>query len=156
MKTLEITAKIQVCCYEELQTAEKNLIIQAKEAVKRAYAPYSNFRVGAAVLLENGEIITSNNQENEAYPSGICAERAVLFYACSLRPDVKIKALAVAAFTDGQYTAAPVSPCGGCRQVMLETEKRFNAPLRLLLSGEKEVYIIERSSELLPYSFRLV
>lgn len=155
MKILDISTKIQVCSYDELQTAEKNLINSAKEAAKRAYAPYSNFRVGAAVLLENGEIITGNNQENEAYPSGMCAERVALFYASSAYPDIKISALAVAAFSDGHYTTLPVSPCGGCRQVMLETEKRLNAPIRMLLSGEKEVYIIERSSELLPYSFRL-
>ena len=100
------------------------LVNQSREAAKRAYAPYSKFQVGAAVLLENGEIITGTNQENAAYPSGLCAERVAVFYANSKYPDVPVIAIAVTAFTNNKFVQTPIPPCGSCRQVLTETETK--------------------------------
>ena len=116
MKQINLTTKISVYTYDECSEIEKSLIDAAKEATSNAYVPYSHFHVGAALLLENGEIITGNNQENAAYPSGLCAERTAVFYANAQYPDQKIEAMAVAAFYNGQFTTDLVSPCGSCRQ----------------------------------------
>ncbi|MDR1168754.1 MAG: cytidine deaminase [Heliobacteriaceae bacterium] len=153
MKNLNISTKISVCSYEELNPGEKLLIDQAKEAALRAYAPYSGFHVGASVLLANNEIITGNNQENAAYPSGLCAERTALFYANSRFSDEAVVAVAVAAYTKDDFTDEPVTPCGACRQVILETQNRYKHPVRILLYGKKTVYLIEKISDLLPLSF---
>ena len=153
MKILNITAKIQICDYNELLPEEKNLIDCAKEACSRAYAPYSQFRVGAAVSLANGEIVTGNNQENVAFPSGLCAERTTLFYANSQYPDQAVLSLAIAAFTQGDFIDRPISPCGACRQVILETEMRYKRPIRIFLYGKNETYIIEGINDLLPLAF---
>ena len=153
MKNFNITAKIQICSYDELHWDEKNLIDCAKDACSRAYAPYSQFQVGAAVLLANGEIITGNNQENVAFPSGLCAERTALFYANSQYPEQAVKSLAVAAYTQGDFINKPISPCGACRQVILETEIRFKSPVRIFLYGKSEIYIIEGINDLLPLAF---
>jgi cytidine deaminase len=153
MKYLKITAKIRICNYEELSSEEKNIVDHAKEATFRAYAPYSGFRVGAAALLENGKIITGNNQENVAFPSGLCAERTTLFYAHSQYPDEAVRALAIAAYTEGDFLDRPISPCGACRQVMLETEMRFNHPVKVILYGKKEIFIVENIKDLLPLAF---
>ena len=153
MKDLIITAKIQVFDYNELNLLEKNLIDAAKEAVNRAYVPYSHFQVGAAVLLANQEIITGSNQENVAFPSGLCAERTTLFYANSRFPDTAVDTIAVAAYTNGDFTADPITPCGACRQVILETQNRYKHPVRILLYGKKAVYIIESITDLLPLAF---
>lgn len=152
MKTFEISAKITVCSYEELNQAEKNVIDNAKTACHSAYAPYSQYHVGAAVLLENGKIITGNNQENIAYPSGLCAERVAVYYANALFPDVKIKTIAIAAYHQGEYVQN-ISPCGSCRQVLLETENRFKSPVRILLYGKNETRIVESVNDLMPLSF---
>ena len=153
MKNLKITAKIQICSYGELQQEEKKLIELAKDACTRAYAPYSQFQVGAAVLLANGKIVTGNNQENVAFPSGLCAERTTLFYANSQFPDQTVKSLAVAAYTQGDFLDRPISPCGACRQVVLETEMRYKKPVRIYLYGKSEIYIIEGIENLLPIAF---
>jgi cytidine deaminase len=153
MKSFNITAKIQICNYDELPSVEKNLIDFAKEACARAYAPYSQFQVGAAVLLANGEIITGTNQENVAFPSGLCAERTVLFYANSQFPEQTVQSLAIAAYTQGDFLDKPVSPCGACRQVILETEMRYKSPIRILLYGKSEIYIVEGIGDLLPLAF---
>jgi cytidine deaminase len=153
MKEIKIQTKIQVCDYTELTVAEKRLIDAAQEAVHRAYVPYSRFRVGAAVQLANQVIVTGNNQENAAYPSGICAERTALFYANSQYPDVAVEAIAIAAYTDGDFTSAPISPCGACRQVILEAQTRYRRPVKVLLFGKKEIYVIPRISDLLPLAF---
>ncbi|MDR1437248.1 MAG: cytidine deaminase [Candidatus Symbiothrix sp.] len=153
MKYINIGAKITVCNYIELNKIEKSVIDTAKGAVKGAYSPYSQFRVGASVLLANGETVCGSNQENAAYPSGLCAERTALFYACSRFPDVAVEMIGLAAFCNGGYTDDPVTPCGACRQVMLEVEKRYNSPVKLLLYGEKAIYRIERVSDLLPLAF---
>jgi cytidine deaminase len=154
MKTLTIETTIKVYAYHELSTEERKLTESALEATYRSYAPYSNFHVGAAVLLENDVIVTGTNQENVAYPSGLCAERTALFYANSQYPDVPVKALAIVA-RDANDVAKHdiISPCGACRQVMVETEKRFGKPMRVLLCGAEEVYVAESASSLLPLSF---
>jgi len=156
MKNLNITAKIQICSYDELHPEEKNLIDCAKEACSRAYAPYSQFQVGAAALLANGGIVTGNNQENVAFPSGLCAERTVLFYANSQYPEQAVQSLAIAAYTQGDFLAHPISPCGACRQVILETEMRYKNPVRIYLYGKSEIYIIEGIINLLPLAFRTI
>ena len=150
-KTIE--TKISVFRFDELSEEQKKLLNKAKEQTQKAYAPYSNFRVGAAVLLENGEIITGNNQENAAYPSGLCAERVAMFYANAQFPDVAVKALAIAAWTNGNFLAEPVSPCGACRQVLLETGTRFEKDFPVLLYGTESVYVIEKAKDLLPLNF---
>jgi len=153
MKILNITAKIQICSYEQLLSEEKKIIDCAKDACFRAYAPYSQFRVGAAVLLANGDIVTGSNQENVAFPSGLCAERTTLFYANSQYPEQAVKSLAIAAYTQGDFVKSPVSPCGACRQVILETEMRYKNPIRIYLYGKNEIYIIEGINDLLPLAF---
>lgn len=154
MKILTIETPIKVYAYHELSTEERKLTESALEATYRSYAPYSNFHVGAAVLLENDVIVTGNNQENVAYPSGLCAERTALFYANSQYPDVPVKALAIVARdADGVAKRNIIAPCGACRQVMVETEKRFGRPMKVLLCGAEEVYVAESASSLLPLTF---
>ena len=153
MRYLKITAKIRICNHEELLSEEKILIDRAKEAAFRAYAPYSKFNVGAAALLSNGEVITGNNQENVAFPSGLCAERTTLFYAHSQYPGEAVQALAIAAYTEGDFLDRPISPCGACRQVMLETEIRADRPVKIILYGKKEIYVVESVGDLLPLAF---
>ncbi len=153
MKQINLTTKITVYSYDECTEAEKSLIDAAKEATSNAYAPYSNFHVGAALLLENGEIVTGNNQENAAYPSGLCAERTAVFYANAKYPDQKIEAIAIAAFYNGQFTDDLISPCGSCRQVLLEVESRYNSPVKILLYKKGEVYMADSMSSLMPLSF---
>ena len=126
----------------------------AKQATQQSYAPYSQFHVGAAALLDDDTIVTGTNQENVAYPSGMCAERTALFYAGSAYPDKAVVALAIAAYTKGEFTSTPIVPCGACRQVMLEVEQRHRCPIRILLYGTEGIYLIEGgASELLPLTF---
>ena len=153
MKNLEISTKITICVYDELNKAEKKLVDAAKEILKSAYSPYSNFQVGAAILLKNNEVVCGSNQENVAYPSGLCAERTALFYANSKHPEQAVDTIAIAAFTKGAYTEQPITPCGACRQVILEAQNRYKHPIRIILYGEKEIYIIEKITDLLPLSF---
>jgi cytidine deaminase len=153
MKQINLTTKITVYSYDECTEIEKNLIDAAKHATSNAYAPYSHFHVGAALLLENGKIITGNNQENAAYPSGLCAERTAVFYANAQYPDQKIEAIAIAAFYNGQFTDDLISPCGSCRQVLLEVESRYNSPVKILLYKKGEVYMADSMSSLMPLSF---
>lgn len=153
MENRNITAKITVCSYEELNDGEKKLIDAAKEASNRSYAPYSRFQVGAAALLSGGTMVTGSNQENAAYPSGTCAERTTLFYANSQYPDRAVEILAIAAQTGGKFIEHPTAPCGACRQVILETEQRYNHPIRIYLYGTDEILVIESVRTLLPLCF---
>ena len=153
MRDLIIQAHVKVCRYDELGKEDQALIDQAKEATRRSYAPYSRFCVGAAALLGNGEIICGSNQENAAFPSGLCAERTTLFYANSRYPDQPVLKLAVAARTEKDFIDQPIPPCGACRQVVLETEKRYGRSMQILLYGKKEIYIFEGIRDLLPLSF---
>ena len=153
MREINLTTKIAVYLLEECSEVEKNLIEAAKSATKRAYAPYSGFSVGAAVLLGNGEIMTGNNQENAAYPSGLCAERTTVFFSNAAYPDQKIEAIAVAAWHKGEFTSDAITPCGACRQVLLETENRFGTPMKILMYSSRGVYVVESVKDLLPLSF---
>ncbi|MGL4852992.1 MAG: cytidine deaminase [Phocaeicola sp.] len=153
MKHLKLEIELISCSYDELSLEEQALIDAAKEATKRSYAPYSRFSVGAAALLANGVMVTGSNQENAAYPSGTCAERTTLFYANSQYPDQAVKTLAVAAYTAGDFLESPIPPCGACRQVLLETEKRYGSPMRVLLYSKNEIYILQGVGALLPLSF---
>ncbi len=153
MKELTLKSEIRVYSYEELDAEDRKLIDCAKEATDRSYAPFSHFHVGAAARLTNGIIVTGNNQENAAYPSGICAERTTLFYANAQYADQPVETLAIAARNEHDFIDTPIPPCGACRQVMLETENRFNHPMRILLYGKKEIYQIKGVGTLLPLSF---
>lgn len=153
MHELKIETRAQVFSYAELPASLQALVQRAKEQVQNSYSPYSHFAVGAALLLDNGEILTGSNQENAAYPSGLCAERTVLFYAHANRPEIGMRALAIAGYTNGSYVDDPVSPCGSCRQVMAEFEQTSNHPMQVLLCGAREVYLFESARDLLPYSF---
>ena len=148
---------LQVLIFEnesELQQADRDLLEQARFAAEKAYAPYSHFRVGAAVRLANGEIITGNNQENAAYPSGLCAERVALFYAHSKFPDTAIEAIAITAKGNEGIIEQPLSPCDACRQVMAESEKNSKQPMRVIMQGQKgPVMVAESMKVLLPFSF---
>jgi len=137
----------------DLSTDDKELIIKAKDIAKTAYAPFSKFFVGAALRLKNGKIVTGNNQENIAYPSGICAERTALFYAGAQYPEEAVLSMAIAVFKNNNFSEYPVTPCGSCRQVMLETENRFKKPMRVIMFGEKKIYIAHSIKDLLPLSF---
>ena len=138
---------------EELPEPKAILVNKAIEAAKKAYAPYSEYKVGAAVLLKNGEIISGNNQENAAYPSGLCAERVAIFYAGSQYPDVPVEMIAITAIMDGSIQEEPVSPCGGCRQVLLEKENLGKTPMQIILYGTKRIQVVQQANDLLPLPF---
>jgi cytidine deaminase len=147
-----IYISLQVLGTEELGSGEINLRNVALNAAGRAYAPYSGFQVGAAVLLENGRIFDGNNQENVAYPAGICAERVALFAANATCPDIAVEAVAIAAIKNGKMQES-VSPCGICRQVLLEAENRYGKPIKMLLCGKQETVIVLSVKDLLPLEF---
>lgn len=152
----KLTLTFDVCVKDELEftAEEKQLVKTAKEATYRSYAPYSNFHVGVALMLDDGTIISGSNQENCAYPSGTCAERTAVFYANSKYPDKAVKILCIAARDmSGNFTESPIPPCGSCRQVLIETEKRGGMPMRIIMYGTSGSYIIESASLLLPIQF---
>lgn len=154
MKLLEIKSSIYQCQMDELPAADQQLLQSAIAATSRSYAPYSHFHVGAALLLADGTVLMGCNQENAAFPSGLCAERSAIFAAGAQFPDVPPVALAVAARnTTGALTSEPVSPCGTCRQVIIETETRYKRPLRILLYGQDRVFVMDGISNLMPLSF---
>jgi cytidine deaminase len=139
----------------ELSEQEQQLVANAKSSLKTAYAPYSGFLVGASVLLENGEIINGSNQENVAYPSGLCAERVALFYAGARYPDVKVKKIAVSVLSKNFEVTEVVSPCGACRQVMAEYEEKQEEAIKVILhSPTDEVLIANTVEDLLPFMFK--
>ncbi len=153
MISKKIEVEVVEYSFEELDKTLQHLINVAKENTKKSYAPYSNYSVGAALLLENGQIISGSNQENAAYPSGLCAERTAVFYANAMYPDIAPKVLAIAAFYNERFIEEPISPCGSCRQVLLETETRYKQNLQVLLYGENRVYLIPSIKQLLPLAF---
>ncbi len=138
---------------EELDHSDHELLKAAMETALSAYAPYSHFKVGAAVRLESDKIVTGSNVENAAFPSGICAERNALSTASSNHPGDKPVALAIAAFTSSGITDDPVSPCGNCRQVIAEEEYRNCKTIRIILGGKNKIRIIEKGEDLLPLQF---
>lgn len=140
--------------FSELSEIDQLLVKKANEIVENAYAPYSNFKVGASVLLENGEVVLGSNQENIAYPSGLCAERVALFYAGANFPNLKINTLCIVAKGDLIPVDHLLSPCGSCRQVMSESEMRQNSPFRVILvSQNSKVLVFNSAIDLLPFAF---
>ena len=147
-------AYTEVSGISELTEGDRQLLNEAWEVCELAYAPYSNFHVGAALILANEIIFKGNNQENAAYPSGICAERVAVFSASSQYPGVPIKSMAVVAKTDVFNLSIPVTPCGACRQVIAEYETLSGEPIRILLQGNSDkIWIIEGIANLLPLMF---
>jgi cytidine deaminase len=129
------------------------LLTEARKITALAYAPYSGFHVGAAIQLGNRMIIKGNNQENSAYPSGLCAERVAMFYANANYPDSEVKAIAISAAKNGVLVKEAVKPCGSCRQALAETEVRFNTPIRIILDGQDSILVLQGVESLLPLSF---
>lgn len=140
--------------WESLQTIEISVVNKAFEAMEKAYAPYSKFKVGAALLLEDGQIIQGNNQENIAYPSGLCAERVALFHAGAQFPRIAVDLICIVAKGDLMPISQLLSPCGACRQVMLESENRQNKPIRIILvNQDNRTMCIDSVQNLLPFGF---
>jgi cytidine deaminase len=155
MKEIQITTTFDVFnSIVELPNKIQNLIQQAIEIRKKAYAPYSHFRVGAAILLDNGKIVLGSNQENAAYPSGLCAERVAIYQAGAIYPEAKILTIAISAASDSNPTLSPIPPCGSCRQSIAEYEFKQDTPIEIYFMGEKgEVYKSDSINNLLPLSF---
>lgn len=153
MENFNITIPVKVWQFTELVENDRLLVNAAFDACNNSYAPFSKFNVGAAVLLENGEIIKGSNQENIAYPSGLCAERVAIYQANSLYPDVPVVALAVASSVGGVPNKEPVYPCGSCRQSLLQSEIRFKNNIRVLMAGSETVKEVGSIKQLLPFSF---
>jgi cytidine deaminase len=155
MKKKEYKFDFVTCASDkELTDADAALIKKAREATALAYAPYSNFMVAAIAKLSNGEIVTGTNQENASYPVGICAERVLLSTVSSLYPTIAIDTIAISYYNKNGKSDRPISPCGICRQTLLEYEERAKQSIRLILSGQEgEVVIIEKAAQLLPLSF---
>lgn len=151
------TISFELTVYESLETLNKQdrgLMRKAIDARKDAYAPYSNFMVGAAVLLDNNEIVIGNNQENASYPSGLCAERVAVFQAGAMYPGVTIKSIAITAMSKTHLVEKPAAPCGNCRQAIAEYEFRQGSPIELLLMGESgEIIKCQSLSDILPLGF---
>jgi cytidine deaminase len=150
---LEFTIKI-FQSLEELPESSQNLVLQAREAAGRAYAPYSGYRVGASVLLENGELVTGNNQENAAYPSGLCAERTALFYASSRYPGVAVRTIAISTLSNNTLPGEFAKPCGACRQVIAEYEDLSGVPIEIILDGSTAITVVNGIDTLLPFRFK--
>ena len=153
MENIQFVIDVELKSYDELSETDRMLIDAAKEATSRSYAPYSHFFVGASALLSNGKIVTGSNQENAAFPSGLCAERTCVFHANSEYPNASVKSLAVACRDQQDFIERPSAPCGSCRQVLLDTEKRYGKPMRVLLFSKNGIYIFKSVADLLPFSF---
>lgn len=154
MKEWNLSLRFRLFSYDELSEDDRRLIDAARQATYRSYAPYSRFSVGAAARLADGTVVTGSNQENAASPSSLCAERTTLFYANAQYPDQPVDALAIAARNEqGDFLPEPITPCGACRQVMLEVERRFQHPMRILLYGTQGICEARGISSLLPLSF---
>ncbi|MDE6116752.1 MAG: cytidine deaminase [Duncaniella sp.] len=154
MKDIEIKVPLKEAEFGELTEMEQRLVTMAREATHRSYAPYSHFCVGAAILLDGGEIVTGSNQENVAYPSGTCAERSACFYAHAQYPESKFKEIVIAARgTDGEFVENPIAPCGACRQALLEYETLAGEDVKVILCGRDKFFILPSVKSLLPLAF---
>lgn len=153
MREYTIQSTVRVYDWEELPREDRLLIEAAKEATDGSYAPYSRFHVGAAARLKNGTIVIGSNQENVAYPSGLCAERTTLFAANAQYPDQPVLALAIAARNGDTFLSLPITPCGACRQVISGVEQRYGHPIRILLYGTDGTHVIDGIDALLPIQF---
>lgn len=154
MKEHIVEVKTTIAPSDTATSAETLMLLDAARAIAhKAYAPYSRFRVGAAALLDNGEVVSGSNQENAAYPSGLCAERVTTFYANAHYPEAKIVRLMIYAETDKGPVAQPITPCAACRQVLLEKETTQGSPIRISLAGADSIYNVNSVAELVPLSF---
>lgn len=153
MKERKIEIEYQFAQLEELSQEEQSLVKKAIAATQNSYANYSHFYVGASCLLEDGSIVIGANQENAAFPSGLCAERTAVFAAQANHPELSIKTIAIAARNANGFLKDPISPCGACRQVILEIEDRYKQPVRILLYGTEGIYCFRSIKALLPFSF---
>ena len=155
MKEITITTQFKVFdSVQELPNDIQDLMTQAIEVRKNAYAPYSKFRVGVAIFLDNGKIVLGSNQENAAYPSGLCAERVAIFYAGAVYPEARILKMAITAASDSNQTTAPIPPCGSCRQSIAEYEIKQETPIEIYFMGEiGAIYKSESLKNLLPFMF---
>ncbi|MCV9933975.1 cytidine deaminase [Flavobacterium sp. LS1R47] len=155
MKEISITTQFSV--FESIEELSKDIQDLMNEAIairKKAYAPYSQFRVGAALLLDNGKIVLGSNQENAAYPSGLCAERVAIFHAGAIYPEAKILKIAISAASDTNQTTAPIPPCGSCRQSIAEYEIKQETPIEIYFMGEiGAIYQSASLKNLLPFMF---
>ncbi len=146
---------IEYASSDDLPHEDADLLLRAREITQHAYAPYSNFKVGAVALLTNGAIVSGTNQENASYPVGICAERVLLSSASSQYPGIAINTIAVSYSSPSVKQYVPTSPCGICRQTLLEYQQRFKQNIKLILSGQNgKVHIIENAADLLPFAFQ--
>lgn len=154
MKKFDISCPVTELAYDELTPGERSLVDLARKSTYRSYAPYSHFRVGAAIALSDGSTVCGANQENVAFPSGTCAERTAAFYAHAEHPDAKFRAIAIAARgVDGEPLAEPISPCGACRQALLQYELLAGADVPVLLVGRDFIYRVPSVRSLLPFAF---
>ena len=153
MKNIKIEINMQFCQMEELPQPDQDLVNAAIAATANSYARYSHFNVGAALRMADGTIVIGANQENAAFPSGLCAERSAIFAAQSQRPEQAVVALAIAARNAQGLMDNPISPCGACRQVVLEIEDRYQQPVRILLYGTRGIYSINSIKDLMPLAF---
>ena len=155
MKEIQIETKLSVFeSFEELSQSEKDFMNQAIEIRKKSYAPYSKFQVGAAIVLDNGVVLQGSNQENAAYPSGLCAERVVIFYAGANYPDNKIVKLFISATPSDRDSENPIPPCGSCRQSIAEYEIKQDLPIEIYFMGAKgAIYKSDSLKNLLPFMF---
>ncbi len=153
MEQIDINISIQSYQLNELSPQDQELVQAAIKATKNAYANYSRFYVGAALRLENGKMVIGANQENAAFPSGLCAERTAVFAAQANYPDSPIETLAIAGRNEKGVLPNPITPCGACRQVILEIEDRYKKPIKILLYGTQKIYCVRSVKDLLPLSF---
>lgn len=154
MRKIDINVPMTEVTYQELPDDDRRLVALARQATYRSYAPYSRFHVGAAIRLDNGEIVSGSNQENAAYPSGLCAERTAAYWAHSTYPDARFDTIAIAARgTDDEEVIDPISPCGACRQALIEYEALADRPLKVILAGRERIYILPSLRSLLPLAF---
>ncbi|PMC24704.1 cytidine deaminase [Hoylesella buccalis] len=153
MEQIDINISIQSYQLDELSPQDQELVQAAIKATNNAYANYSRFYVGAALRLENGKMVIGANQENAAFPSGLCAERTAVFAAQANYPDSPIETLAIAGRNEKGVLPNPITPCGACRQVILEIEDRYKKPIKILLYGTQKIYCVRSVKDLLPLSF---
>lgn len=153
MEKVEVFSDIKLCQMDELSETDRQLVEQAISATDNSYSPYSKFRVGAAVRLADGKTVKGANQENAAFSVTICAERSAIFAAQANYPEQAIVSIAIAARNDDGFTEQPVSPCGSCRQAMVEIEQKYSQPIHILLYGRKGVYVMDSIRNLMPLSF---
>lgn len=153
MEQIDINISIESYQLDELSPQDQELVQAAIKATNNAYANYSRFYVGAALRLENGKIVIGANQENAAFPSGLCAERTAVFAAQANYPDSPIETLAIVARNEKGVLPNPITPCGACRQVILEIEDRYKKPIKILLYGTQKIYCVRSVKDLLPLSF---